>query len=371
MTNFKRRDFIKTAAAGVAGAAAASGCAKEDSSAGSAPAMSGKTFEWRMVTTWAPHFPVLGEGADLLAKWAEAMSGGRLKIKVYGGGERVPAMGTFDSVRKGTVELGHGASYYWAGKVPAGQFFSAVPFGMNAQQMNAWLYNAGGLKLWEDLYSDFNLVPIPAGNTGVQMGGWFNKKINAIGDVKGLKMRIPGLGGRVITKAGGAAVLAPGAELYTSLERGVIDATEWVGPYHDVMMGFHKIAKYYYYPGWHEPGTTLELIVNKKAYESLPSDLKEILRAAATRSNLWMIGEFDAKNNASLQKITAEGKIQVLPFPDDVLAAFRKFTGEVIDELTTEDKPSRKIYAHFDAFRKNVGAWARLSEKAYHTLITG
>ena len=371
----ERREFLKKAAlAGVAGGAfGAAGCGKEETSSknGSAPAVTGKKFEWKMVTTWPPHFPVLGESADFIAKWCEEMSGGRLKIKVYGGGQLVPAMETFDNVRKGSVQMGHAASYYWAGKVPAAQFFAAVPFGMNAQQMNAWLYCAGGLQLWEKVYADFNIVPLPVGNSGVQMGGWFNKKINAISDIKGLKMRIPGLGGKAITKAGGAAILSPGAEIYTNLERGVIDATEWVGPYHDFKMGFHQIAKYYYYPGWHEPGTVMELMINKKAWNSLPADLQNIVRAAAYRSNLWMVSEFDAKNNEYLEKLVREHNVKLVRFPNDVLAGLKKFTGEAIDELTSEDKQSREVYEHFDRFRKQVGAWAAISEKAYHTLITG
>ena len=373
MTTTRRRDFLRTAAAGLAGGAVGAGCDRtHPADAGSAPAVIGKKIEWDMVTTWSPHFPVLGEGADLLGRWIGEMSGGRLKIKVHGGGEIVPALESFNTVRQGVnAQMGHGASYYWAGKLPVSQFFAAVPFGMNAQQMNAWLYGGGGIKLWEEAYADFGLVPMPAGNTGVQMGGWFNKRIDAISDVKGLKMRMPGLGGKVIGKAGGAAILSPGAEIYTNLERGVIDATEWIGPYHDFIMGFHKIAKYYYYPGWHEPGTTLELIVNKKALEALPADLQAIVRTAAAKLNVWMISEFEAKNVDYLQKIAGLESVKILPFPTDVLAGFRKFTDEVLDEVTAQDEASRKVYAHFDAFRKKVGVWAKISEGSYHSLITG
>ena len=371
----ERREFLKKVAlAGVAGGAlGAAGCGKEETSSksGSTPAVTGKKFEWKMVTTWPPHFPVLGESADFIAKWCEEMSGGRLKIKVYGGNELVPPMETFDTVRRGNVQMGHAASYYWAGHSAALQFFSAVPFGMNAQQMNAWLYSGGGLQLWEEVYSDFNLVPFPAGNSGVQMGGWFNRKIDTLDDFQGLKMRMPGLGGKVIAKAGATVALYPGAELYTNLERGVIDATEWVGPYHDFKMGFHKIAKYYYYPGWHEPGTVIECMVNKKAWESLPSDLQNIVRAACARSNLWMVGEFEAKNKEYLDKILKLDRVEVLPYPDPVLAGLRKHTDAVIAELTEKDELSAKVFGHFDAFRKQVGAWARISEMAYHNKIVG
>ena len=197
-----------------------------------------------MVTTWPPNFPILGEGCKLMADWVEKMSGGRLKIQVFGGGELVPPLEAFDAVSSGSVELANGASYYWAGKVPSAQFFATVPFGMNAQQMNGWILSGGGQELWDEVYAPFNVKGYPAGNTGVQMGGWFNKEINSLDDLKGLKMRIPGLGGKVINKAGATAVNVAGGEIYTNLERGVIDATEWIGPFHDYKMGFHKIAKY-------------------------------------------------------------------------------------------------------------------------------
>ncbi len=372
MATVSRRDFLnkgaKIVAAGSAGLLAACGTEKN----GEAPAVhTRKTFRWKMVTTWQPHFPVMGEGADRAAKWIEEMSEGRLKIDVYGGGELVPALQAFDAVTQGVAQMSHGASYYWAGKIPAAQFFSAVPFGMNAQQMNAWLYFGGGLKLWEEIYADFQLIPMPGGNTGVQMGGWFNKEIRSVDDLKGLKMRIPGLGGKVIAKAGGSAILSAGGEIFTNLERGVIDATEWIGPYHDYLMGFHKIAKYYYYPGWHEPGTVLEFAVNKRAFEELPKDLQEIVRTAAYRSNVMMLSEFEAKNNVYLQKLRETGKVALKRFPEEVLNAFRRYSQEVIDELVEGDPLSRKVYESFSKFRKEVGGWAEISEKVYYNLIGG
>ena len=218
----------------------------------------GQSYKWKMVTTWPPNFPVLGEACGLYADLVRTLSGGRIDIKVYGGGELVPPFESFDAVRSGAAEMGSGAAYYWAGKIPAAQFFASVPFGMNAQQLNAWMLTGGGMELWRELYRSFGLEPIVGGNTGVQMGGWFNREINSLDDLKGLKMRMPGLGGKVLERAGGTPVLLPGADLYTGLERGIIDATEWIGPYHDYKMGFHQIAKYYYAPGWHETGTILE-----------------------------------------------------------------------------------------------------------------
>ncbi len=372
MGNTTRRRFLKQAA--VAGSALMLGgvaaCGKSQNEGGEAPAViSQKKFRWKMVTTWPPHFPVLGEGVDLFARWVEELSGGQLTIHVYGGGELVPALEVFETVSQGIVQLGHGASYYWAGKVPAAQFFSSVPFGMNGQQMNAWLYRGGGLDLWRKVYLPFNVIPFPGGNTGVQMGGWFNKEINSIDDFKGLKMRIPGLGGKVIAKAGGSAILSPGGEIYTNLERGVIDATEWIGPYHDYLMGFHRIARYYYYPGWHEPGSVLELIVNKSAFEQLPAHLKAIIETAAFRLNLWILSEFEAQNAIYLQKIKDEGKVDIRPFPAEVLTTLRQYANEVIEELITRDPLSKEVFQAFQAFKKQIGGWADISEKMYYDAI--
>ncbi len=368
MTRFNRRDFIKKAAtaAAVGGAALTTACGtSESSSNGAAAVHTNQTFNWKMVTTWPPKFPVLGEGAELFASWVEEMSAGRLKIQVYGGGELVPPLEAFSAVQQGVVEIGHGASYYWAGKAPATQFFAAVPFGMNAQQMNSWLYGGGGLELWRELYAQFNLVPFAAGNTGVQMAGWFNRKIESIADLSGLKMRIPGLGGKVISKAGASAVLVAGGEIFTNLERGVIDATEWIGPYHDYLMGFPRIAKYYYYPGWHEPGTTLELFVNKAAFEKLPTDLQSIVESACMRSNLWMLSEFESKNSEYLKKIEEEYDTQILPLPSPVLSKLKEFTAEAMEDLTASDPFSKRVYESFSRFQDKAGGWSDLTEKAY------
>ena len=355
----KRRHFIKKL--GVGAAAIGAGIASK-----SVPAFAKeKTYKWKMVTTWPPHFPVLGEGADYFAKWVNEMSGGRLQITVYGGGELVPPLGVFDAVSQGTVEMGHGAAYYWAGKSPATQFFAAVPFGFNAQSMNAWIYAGGGMKLWEEVYAPFNLKPFLGGNTGVQMGGWFNKEINSIDDLKGLKMRIPGLGGKVLAKAGGNAILVAGGEIYTNLDRGVIDATEWVGPYHDLKMGFYKAAKYYYYPGWHEPGTALEIMVNKKAWEKLPPDLQAIVDAASYKSNMWMLSEFEAKNNGSLQELINKHHVKLRQFPEAVLKALKKLAREVLEDIAAKDPMSKKVYDSFLKFQTNIYSWNKLTEEQY------
>ena len=361
-----RRKFVKTTAAAAVGTTAlATGCKQ----AVSVPnIISNKTFEWRMVLFWGKGSKVLGEGAQNLATWIETMSQGRLRIKVYGANERVPAGGVFEAVGQGDAELGHCASYYWAGDVKAAQFFAAVPFGMNAQQMNAWIYHGGGQALWDEVYEPFGVMGVPAGNTGVQMGGWFNREINAISDFKGLKMRMPGIGGAVLNRAGAEVVNKPPGELYSSLETGLIDATEWVGPYHDYLMGFHEVAKYYYYPGWHEPGTVLELIINRKAFEALPADLQEIIRTAAFRANLSVLSELEAKNNDHLKILVDQHKVDLRRFPDEVLKQLKVYSRETIDDLCSGDPQSRKVYDAFSAFQKTVNAWGAASERVMHEL---
>lgn len=353
----KRRDFI--AGLGAGSVLTGLGGAKL------ANAKAAPQFKWKMVTTWPKNFPGLGTGANNLARLINAMSGGRIKVKVYGAKEIVPAFEVFDAVSRGTAEMGHGAAYYWKGKSEAAQFFAAVPFGLTAQEMNGWLYHGGGMKLWTELYADFNLIPAAAGNTGVQMGGWFNKKINTLADLKGLKMRIPGLGGEVLRRAGGTPVNLPGGEIFTSLKSGAIDATEWVGPYNDLAFGLYKAAKHYYYPGWHEPGTTLEAIINKKAFGALPKDLQIIVSNACKVVNQDMLAEYTARNNAALHTLVNEHKVDLRPFPDPVIKKLGQLSDEVVAEIAKKDKASRKIYNSFVKFRDQAKAWHDISEAAF------
>ena len=329
----------------------------------------GKTYNWKMTTTWPPNFPVLGEAANKYAEWVEELSNGQIKIKVYGGGELVPPLEAFDAVSNGTIEMGSGAAYYWAGKTPAAQFFAAVPFGMNSQQLTSWLETGGGYELWKKTYEKFNLVPFLGGNTGVQMGGWFNREINSISDLKGLKMRLPGIGGKVLEKAGGAAVLVAGGEIYTSLERGVIDATEWIGPYHDYKMGFHKIAKYYYTPGWHEPGSQMEFFANKAAHDALPAHLQAVLQAASKRVQVWMLAEFDNQNGIYLDKLVNEEKVELREFSKEMLDILRGYTKEAIQEMIGDDALSKEVYESYSKFQKRTANWTELTEKAYYNKI--
>ena len=322
-------------------------------------------YDWKMVTTWPKNFPGLGTGAEYLAKLIQKLSGGRIKVRVYGAGELVPAFEIFDAVSSGVAELGHGSAYYWKGKNDIFQFFSTVPFGMTANEMNAWLYKGGGLKLWEQAYFDFNLVPMAAGNTGVQMGGWFNKEINSLNDLKGLKMRIPGLGGEVLKRAGGTPVNLPGGELFTALKTGTIDATEWVNPYNDLAFGFHKAAKYYYYPGWHEPGTTLECFINKNKLDELPDDLKEIVKGAAKIANLDMLCEYIARNNDALQILKNKHKVKIRPYPKEVLEELYSISKEVVKELSVKNDFAKEVYDSYTSFQEKTKDWNDISLKAY------
>ena len=322
-------------------------------------------FKWKMVTTWPKNFPGLGTSANELASLITEMSDGRIKVKVYGAKELVGALETFDAVSRGTAEMGHGAAYYWKGKVPAVQFFAAVPFGLTAQEMNGWIYTGGGLKLWQEAYEPFGLIPMPAGNTGVQMGGWFNKQINSLDDLKGLKMRIPGLGGEVLKRAGGTPVLLPGSEIFPSLQSGTIDATEWVGPYNDMAFGLHKAAKFYYYPGWHEPGTTLEALINKKAFDKLPKDLQSIVLNATKVVNANMLSEYTSRNNTALERLVNEHGVTLLPYPEGVLDQIKQLSAQVVAEEANKDEMSKKVYASYKAYKEQAIKWHAISEQSY------
>jgi TRAP-type mannitol/chloroaromatic compound transport system substrate-binding protein len=326
-----------------------------------------------MATSWAPGFDVLQGNAQRFAKMVDEMSEGRLKIQVFAAGELIPALGVFDACSQGTIEAYNSASYYYAGKEPATQWFTAVPFGMNAQGQSAWYQHGDGLKLWEEVYKPFNLIPRPGGSTGVQMGGWFRKKINTTADYKGLKMRIPGLGGKVVAKAGGTVVLTPGGEIYTALERGVIDATEWVGPHDDMKLGLHRTARYYYYPGWHEPGATTDFVFNRKAYESFPADLQQILNHAAYAIQTLMLAEYDTKNAVALEKLRAEfkGKVEILSFPPAVMKELKKLAGEVNREESEKSPLAKKVFESYTKFQKLTQDYGRISEAAYYSLIAG
>lgn len=327
-----------------------------------------RIYRWRMVTTWPKDFPGLGTTAQHFADMVEAMSGGRLQVRVYGAGEIVPAMGVFDAVSDGSAEMGHGGSYYWRGKAPAAQFFTTIPFGMNAQEMNAWLHHGGGLELWREVYAPFNIIPFPGGNTGIQMAGWFNKEINSIEDLRGLKMRIPGLAGDVFNRAGGSSVNIPGGELYTSLQTGVIDAAEWVGPSNDQAFGFDQIARYYYYPGWQEPGSTLELLVNKPAFEALPQDLQAIVTHAARAANQDMLDQYTARNPRALNDMVAKEGTELRRLPEDVIQRLYDISQEIFQEQAERDPLFRKVWDSYREFLSEVTDYHKITEHTYYDI---
>lgn len=365
----KRREFITTAGAGslalgAAGLLSACGVEKECKQSPQGEQVK-KVHEWKMVTTWPKNFPGLGTGANRLAEVIGEMSGNRIQVKVYGATELVPPFEVFDTVSRGTAEMGHGSAYYWKGKSEAAQFFSTVPFGLTAQEMNGWMYYGDGLKLWSELYQQFGLIPAPAGNTGVQMGGWFNKEINSVQDLQGLKMRIPGLGGEVLRRAGGTPVNLPGGELFTSLQSGAIDATEWVNPYNDLAFGLYKVTKYYYYPGFHEPGTVLEAIINQQAFDRLEPDLQAIVLNACKVVNLEMLSEYAARNPTALRTLKEKHNVDIRRYPDDVLETLRKYSAEVVQELANKDEFTKRVYASYREFLQGCREWSDISTTSY------
>jgi TRAP-type mannitol/chloroaromatic compound transport system substrate-binding protein len=324
-----------------------------------------------MPTTWPASLDVLQGAAQRFARLVEEMSAGRLTIEVAPAGQIMPALGVFDACSQGTVESFMGASYYWDKKEPATQWFCTVPFGMNPQGMQAWYFEGEGLKLWEETYAAFNLVPRPGPGIAPQMAGWFRKRINTIADYKGLRMRIPNLGGRVIARAGGTSVLTPGSEIYPSLERGVIDAAEWIGPHDDMMLGLHKTARYYYFPGWHEPGTTTAFGFNKKAYEALPVELQQMLDYAAAAVDVYGHRDHHAKNAIALERLKTEfkGKVDVLLLPAPVLRDLRKLSSEEVKEQSEKSPMARKVNASFTKFQSLLGPWDQVAESAYQQYV--
>ena len=327
--------------------------------------VSTEQIKWKLVTTWPKGLPGLGSAPENFARRVEEMSNGRLSIRVYGAGEVVPPFEVFDAVSQGVAEMGHGASYYWKGKIPSAVFYTAVPFGMTAQEMNGWLHYGGGLELWRELYAPFGVRPFAGGSTGVQMAGWFNRELKSAEDLKGLKMRIPGLAGEVFTASGGTSVRLAGGEIYTSMQTGVIDAVEWVGPYNDRTLGLMEVAEYYYYPGWHEPGAMLEFTVNQEAFDRLPVDLKAIVEGAARATNQDMLDEFTARNNSSLTSLLDEYETKLRPLPDDVMDILHSNAVIALDKLKEDDPMAAKISASYEDFLDGVRTYHEISERAY------
>ncbi len=330
-------------------------------------------FNWKMTSAYTKGSPFYMDGpgsATDLAKRIREMSDGRLNIQVFGAGELIPAFEGFDAVRAGTVEMNHANSYFWTGKTFAAQYFTAVPFGMNFQGMNGWLYDGGGIELWNEVDAPFGLVAMPCGNTGVQMTGWFKKEIKSVADLKGLKMRVPGLAGKVLANLGVDVKVLPGGEIFPALERGVIDAAEFVGPFQDRRLGLHKAAKYYYTTGWHESSTVSELMINKAAWDKLPKDLQAIVQSAAAACNAISEAWCQKHNSEAMDDLKKQGVI-ARPLPDEVVKALRVETQKVLAEAVAKDPLTKKVHDSYFAFKAKYDRWSEISEEAYHVTVRG
>jgi len=358
----KRREFLKNAGIGTA-AGAALLATQAGAQTGGLPAVN-----WRMAASWPKSLDTLYGGADLIGKRVAAATGGRFNIKVFAAGEIVGGLQVLDAVQNGTVECGHTATYYYFGKDPTFAFSCAIPFGMNARQQNAWMYHGGGLELMREFFKEYNIIQFPAGNTGCQMGGWFRKPINKVADLKGLKMRIGGTGGLPLTKLGVVPQQIAGGDIYPALEKGTVDAAEWVGPYDDEKLGFAKVAKYYYYPGWWEGGPELDLLVNIKAWESLPAEYKAILESACAEANVWMVAKYDALNPDALKRLLASG-VKLQPFSNEIMVACYKASAEVYDEFATKNPKFKKVYESWKKFRNEQNQWFAVAESRFDNFM--
>ncbi|MGD8341381.1 MAG: TRAP transporter substrate-binding protein [Gammaproteobacteria bacterium] len=359
----KRRAILYGGLGAVAGCSQAGDDALRQSSS--------ETHSWRMVTSWPPNFPGFGASANRLAERIGELSDGRIDIEVFAAGELIPAFEVFDAVARGSMQMGHSSPTYWRGTLPAAPIFSSVPFGMLATEHKAWMDHGGGLALWREIYGAQGIVPFVAGNTGAQMGGWFNTEINSMEDLVGLKMRISGLGAEVIQRAGAVAVSLPGAELFTSLATGVIDATEWNGPFNDMAFGLQEVASYYYYPGWHEPSGVLEALISADAYEALSPHLRSVVDAACRTEADYVIGEFAARNQQALRTLTDEHGIELRRFPTEVLTALRAISVDVMQKLAAADSDLNRAYTSYRAYADSIGAWHEISEGAHTGIRRG
>ncbi len=329
------------------------------------PALASGNIEWKLVTSWPKNLPGPGISAQMLADQITTMSDGKLTVKLFAAGELVPALETLDAVASGTAELAHTAPVFWGGKFAAAPLFTAGPFGLTPPEHMAWIYHGGGQALWDELYASSGVKPFMAGNTGFQMGGWFKRKINTIEDFQGLKMRIPGLGGRVIEKFGAVPVaMAPG-EIFSAMQSGLLDATEFLGPFSDMAMGFQKVADYYYFPGWHEPNGTGEALVSLDAWNALSDDLKAIVQSACAHTNIVGLTESEWFNSQSLIKLLDEKSVEVLPFPDDVLQNLRAATSEVLADLAVTDDLTGRIVESWQNAARHQEKWSNVSLRAF------
>ncbi|WP_207459429.1 TRAP transporter substrate-binding protein [Azospirillum sp. SYSU D00513] len=354
----KRRAFLTSAGVGVAASTLAA----------PAIAQTNPEIHWRCASSFPKSLDTIYGGGDYVAKRVAEMTDGKFQIRVFAGGEIVPGLQVLDAVRDNTVECGHSASYYYVGKDPTFAFDATMPFGFNARQQNAWMTHGGGLALMREFFKTHNVVQFPAGNTGTQMGGWYRKEIKTVDDLKGLKMRIAGLAGQVLAKLGAVPQQIAGGDIYPALEKGTIDAAEWIGPYDDEKLGFNKVAKYYYYPGWWEGGLQVSMYVNDKQWEGLPKHYKTIFEAACAEATGWMVGKYDVENMAALKRLVGGGAV-LRPFPRDVMLACYQATFELYDEIAAQNANFKKIYEPWKKFRDDEYLWFRVAENTFDNFV--
>ncbi|HIP79384.1 MAG TPA: TRAP transporter substrate-binding protein [Kiloniellaceae bacterium] len=348
----KRRKFMKRA-----GLVAAGGAAAAASTTLAAPAIAQDRVEWNMVMPWPKGTPGVGVNAERFAQRVMAMSGGRITIRTFGAGELVPPFESFDAVQSGSADILHGTPYFWVGKSKAFNYFTTLPFGLNAVELPAWLTYGGGQDLWDEVYADFGLKPFYAGSSGVQAGGWFKSEIKSVEDLQGLKIRIAGLGGEVMRRIGAVVVLLPPGEILPSMQSGAIDAAEWIGPWNDVAFGLQKVARYYYAPAFHEPGPGLEITVNKAKFEALPDDLKAIFQAAATATAQETLTDFAYHNIEAFGPLLADYDVELRSFSEEIVARLGEVTREVAEEIGATDALTQKVHASYMAFVRKSAAY--------------
>jgi TRAP-type mannitol/chloroaromatic compound transport system substrate-binding protein len=354
----KRRQFLQSAGAGLAATAVAS----------PAIAQSMPETKWRLTSSFPKSLDTIYGASEVFAKAVAEATDNKFQIQVFAGGEIVPGLQAADAVQNGTVEMCHTASYYYFGKDPTFAFGTAVPFGLNSRMQNAWQFFGGGMELMNEFYKGFNIYGIPAGNTGCQMGGWFRKEIKDTADLKGLKMRIGGFAGNVMTKLGVVPQQLAGGDIYPALEKGTIDAAEWVGPYDDEKLGFQKVAQNYYYPGWWEGGAMIHNFINLQKWEALPPAYKSIIRTASALANEWMQSKYDASNPAALKRLVANGA-KLAPFPSTVMDACLKATLELYGEVSAKNANFKKVWENMLAFRNDQYLWWQVAEYSYDTFL--
>ena len=364
-----RRSFLTHAAAGAAGAGLLAACGSDSADDGGtlegAPAVqTGQRIRWRCASSFPRSLDTIYGSSEMIGEVTAALTGGRFEIRAYPAGELVPGLQVMDAVQQGTVQCGHSTSYYYTGKNQALAFDAGVPFGMTARQQDAWLNEGGGLDVVRGVFADFGIITFPGGNTGAQMGGWFRREVNSPEDLRGLKMRIPGLGGDVMDRMGVTVQVLAGGEIYQALERGAIDATEWVGPYDDERLGLHQAADYYYYPGWWEPSASASFQVNRAEWDSLSADYKAVLEVAAQVSARRMLVRYDEKNPAALERLVAGGT-QLRPFSDAIMDAARTTIGEILEENAAADAQYRQVYDHWRSFKEASYRWFGTAELRY------